>query len=112
MGVGINFFNDGNGYNVGSNSFTPPVPGVYQLNCHISYSATTPGEVLQVFIDGPVGSVARSKAITSSSGIISLSAIVNSAVRSGPYSIVVYSDSNLTIEMYDSHFSGALLYKN
>ena len=37
MGTGINFFNDGNGYNVGSNSFTPPVPGVYQLNCHISY---------------------------------------------------------------------------
>ena len=114
MGEGINFFNDGGGYNTGISRFTPPVPGVYQMNCHLSYSGGASGAALQVQIDTPGGWVARSVGSVdgTGSGIVSLNAIVNSSVTFGPYWIRVFCSSNLTIKSYDSHFSGALIYEN
>ncbi|MDC3336227.1 hypothetical protein OAW23_00010 [Flavobacteriales bacterium] len=114
MGEGINFFNDGGGYNTGISRFTPPVPGVYQMNCHLSYSGGASGAALQVQIYTPGGWVARSVGSVdgTGSGIVSLNAIVNSSVTFGPYWIRVFCSSNLTIKSYDSHFSGALIYEN
>ena len=118
-GQGNNWFNAGGAYN--SNppyAFTPPVTGVYQLNCHISYSNATSYSPLSLMITAPSGIVAKAvdMAVTNGNGSIQLSTIVNSAVTPGPYNVkVLYQTSlwnSLSIAPYDSHFSGCLLYKN
>jgi hypothetical protein len=112
MGAGINYFNDGAGYNTSTSQFTPPVNGVYQMNCHISYTGGTPGAVLQLFIKTPGGWVARFVGAVdqTGAGVVSVSAAVSSAVTSGPYSVQMFSSGSFTIDAYDSHFSGVLIY--
>ena len=120
FGQGINWFNVGGAYNSSTYSFTPPVPGVYQLNCHISYTAASLLNTgVQLWISSPGGWVAREVGPSpppNTAMSLNLSAVINSSITPGPYYVqVVYNTSNsnfISILPYDSHFSGCLLFKN
>jgi hypothetical protein len=111
FGPGNNYFNDGGGYSTANFQFTPPSPGVYHLSTYLSIQGS-PGAVLQVWIDGPGSWFARSVGSIPSTGslIVNLSSTVNSAITPGPYTVKVYSNSPLTIQPYDSGFSGFKVY--
>ena len=112
FGAGNNFFNDGGGYSLGTNQFTPPSPGVYCLSTYISIQGSV-GANLQVWISGPGPWFARSVgSIPGSAGttIVHLTATVNTAITPGPWTVQVYSSAALTIFPYDSGFSGFKVY--
>ena len=116
FGQGINWFNHGLGYNTANYSFTPPVPGTYQLNAHVSYFNASANTPITITIRTAGGFAAREINTTppTGSGVLQLSTIINSAISPGPYwvEVNIISTNGMSIAPYDSHFSGCLLYKN
>ena len=116
FGQGINWFNHGLGYNTANYSFTPPVPGTYQLNAHVSYFNAPANTPITITIRTAGGFAAReiNTSPPTGSGVLQLSTIINSAISQGPYwvEVNIIATSGMSIAPYDSHFSGCLLYKN
>ena len=116
FGQGINWFNHGLGYNTANYSFTPPVPGTYQLNAHVSYFNAPANTPVTITIRTAGGFAAReiNTSPPTGSGVLQLSTIINSAISQGPYwvEVNIIATSGMSIAPYDSHFSGCLLYKN
>jgi hypothetical protein len=109
--AGYPYYNDGNGYSLSTNQFTPPVAGVYTLTAFINYSGT-PGATLQFTLRYPAGHIIvdNESVPSSGSGTVTLTCTVNSAVTSGPFWIEGYSSSSLTVHSYTSGFSGFHVY--
>ncbi|MGZ4037825.1 MAG: beta strand repeat-containing protein, partial [Bacteroidia bacterium] len=112
FGTGYAFFNDGGGYNTGTNQFTPPSAGVYQINAHINYSGGTAGATFQVLLRCAAGHIIRmdGNVPSTGNGSVDLSCTVNSNITSGPYWVEVYCSSAISINQYNSGFSGHKAY--
>ncbi|MEP7237985.1 MAG: hypothetical protein ABI685_08975, partial [Ferruginibacter sp.] len=115
FGNGYAFFNDGGGYNSGTNKFTPPVPGVYQISVTLNFQGT-PGQVVDITLRlGNGGHIVKGLEVVPAggTGVITLSATYNSN-NSGnaPIWVEAYSTYPLSLLKYESGFSAHLVYAN
>lgn len=113
FGAGYAHFNDGGGYSTATSQFTPPVPGVYQVNVTVNYQGT-PGETMDLFLRFPAGHIIRGMQTVPAggTGVITLSTTYNSGVTPGPIWIEAYSSQAVNILKYESGFSAHLVYSN
>jgi hypothetical protein len=113
FGPGYAHFNDGGGYSTATNRFTPPVPGVYQVNVTVNYQGT-PGEIVDIALRFPAGHIIKGvqSIPAAGSGVITLSTTYNTNITPGPIWIEAYSSSAVNILKYESGFSAHLVYSN
>ena len=113
FGNGYAFFNEGGGYNLTTNEFTPPVPGVYQINVTLNYQGT-PGETMDITLRlGNGGHIVKGLQTipAGGGGVITLTATYNSVNSAGaPIRVEAYSSNAATMLKYESGFSAHLVY--